>query len=112
MVLSVASTPVENAEEKALPSPAKPIDYHLLLSSFLKKHDAKLLPQLTKMLRSFYGKETKLCLHFAQKYDALNPLNRIFVSRVVDDDYNDYEKLTTLYLSIFYPQDVHEARAV
>jgi hypothetical protein len=30
----------------------------------------------------------------------------------VDEDYNDYEKLTTLYLSIFYPQDVDEARAL
>ena len=114
MVLSVdiASTPVEYVVEKALPSPSKPIDYHLLLSSFIKKHDIKLLPQLTKMLRSYAGKETKLCLRLAKKYDALNPLNRVFVSRVVDEDYNDYEKLTTLYLSIFYPQDVDEAKAL
>jgi hypothetical protein len=110
--VNVASPPVENVVEKALSSPTKPIDYHLLLSSFLKKHDAKLLPQLNKMLRSYAGKETKLCLRLAKKYDALNPLNRVFVSRVVDEDYNDYEKLTTLYLSIFYPQDVDEARAL
>lgn len=111
MVLSVdvASTPVENV---VLKKASPPIDYHLLLSSFLKKHDVKLLPQLSKMLRSHDGKETKLCLRLAKKYDALNPLNRIFLSRVVDEDYDDYEKLTKLYLSIFYPQDVDEAKAL
>lgn len=111
-MVDIASTPVEYVVEKALPSPTKPIDYHLLLSSFIKKHDMKLLPRLTKMLRSYAGKETKLCLRLAKKYDTLNPLNRVFVSRVVNEDYNDYEKLTTLYLSIFYPQDVDEAKAL
>lgn len=108
--VNVASPPVANVVEKALSSPTKPIDYQLLLSSFLKKHDVKLLPQLTKMLSLYAG--NKLCLRLAKKYDALNPLNRVFVSRVVDEDFNDYEKLTTLYLSIFYPQDVDEAKAL
>lgn len=90
----------------------KSVDYRLLLASFLKKHDSNLLPQLKKMLDTYGGKEPKLCLRLAKKFDASNPLNRVFVSLVTDEHFTDYLKLTTLYLSIFYPQDVEEAAAL
>lgn len=90
-------------------SPTKPIDFRLLLSSFLKKHDGKMISQLGKMLGENKGKEPKLCLILAKKYDAPNPLNRVFVSSVTEEHFDDFIRLTTLYLSIFYPQDVDEA---
>lgn len=89
--------------------PTKPVDYRLLLKCFLKKHDGRMISQLGKMLGKHKGKEPKLCLILARKYDASNPLNRVFVSRVTEEHFDDYVKLTTLYLSIFYPQDVDEA---
>jgi hypothetical protein len=98
-----------NLSMSTLSSPTKPVDYRLLLTCFLKKHDGKMISQLGKMLGKHKGKESKLCLILARKYDASNPLNRVFVSRVTEEHFDDYVKLTTLYLSIFYPQDVDEA---
>ena len=89
--------------------PTQPVDYRLLLKCFLKKHDGRMISQLGKMLGKHRGKEPKLCLILARKYDASNPLNRVFVSRVTEEHFDDYVKLTTFYLSIFYPQDVDEA---
>jgi hypothetical protein len=90
-------------------SPTKSVDYQLLLTCFLKKHDGRMISQLGKMLEKHKDKEPKLCLILARKYDASNPLNRVFVSRITEEHFDDYVKLTTLYLSIFYPQDVDEA---
>lgn len=90
-------------------SPTKPVDYRLLLKCFLKKHDGRMISQLGKMLGKHKGKEPKLCLMLARKYDTSNPLNRVFVSRVTEEHFDDFVELTTLYLSIFYPQDVNEA---
>lgn len=52
-------------------------------------------------------------LTMAKRFDCSNPLNRIFVDQfsphdVYDDD--GYLALTRLYLSVFYPQDVDQAR--
>ena len=45
----------------------------------------------------------------AKKYDCSNPLNAAFMKLVSDEHFDDYVSLTTLYLSIFFPQDVGEA---
>ena len=63
------------------------------------------------MLSKSKGKEAKLCLMLAKKYDCSNPLNAVFVKLVTDDHYEDdnYLALTTLFLSVFFPQDKSEA---
>lgn len=92
--------------------PPKPVDYRRVLTYFLKKRDKNRLAEVDKLLASHKGKEPKLMLTLARKYDCSNPLNRIFVDRFsCPDRYDDagYLALTRLYLSVFYPQDVGEA---
>jgi hypothetical protein len=75
-------------------------DYYILFvsrTSSFRKHDGK----ISKMLGKYRGKEPKLCLILAKKYDTVNPLNRVFVSRVTEDHFEDFVKLTTLYLRSF-----------
>ena len=47
----------------------------------------------------------------AKRYDCSNALNTVFVKLVMDEHHEDdnYLALTTLYLSVFFPQDVNEA---
>lgn len=85
------------------------IDYRRLLTSFLVKHDINLLSEVDMMLKKYRGKEPKLMLILAKKYDTSNPLNRIFLSCVTEEHLKDYVALTTLFLSIFYPQHTQEA---
>jgi hypothetical protein len=85
------------------------IDYRRLLTSFLVKHDINLLSEVDTMLKKYRGKEPKLMLILAKKYDTSNPLNRIFLSCVTEEHLKDYVALTTLFLSIFYPQHTQEA---
>ena len=61
------------------------------------------------MLKKYRGKEPKLMLILAKKYDTSNPLNRVFLSCVTDEHLKDYVALTTLFLSIYYPQNLQEA---
>ena len=89
--------------------PTMNIDYRRLLTSFLVKHDISLLSAVDAMLKKYKGKESKLMLVLAKKYDTSNPLNRIFLSCVTEEHFKDYVALTTLFLSIFYPQHVQEA---
>ena len=90
---------------------SKQIDYNKVLTAFFKKHDPKRLPDINKLLEKFKGKEPKLFLLLAKKYDCSNALNGVFVRQVTDEHLNDvnYLALTTLYLSVFFPQDVNEA---
>jgi hypothetical protein len=92
--------------------PVKPVDYRHLVASFFRKHDDKLISQTSKMLGKYRGKEPKLCLILAKKYQTANPLNRVFASQVTEEHYDDFVKLTTLFLSVFYPQDVNEAETL
>lgn len=75
----------------------------------MTKYDNKMISEVDTLLKKYSGKEPKLMLILAKKYDTSNPLNRIFISCVTEDHFNDYVALTTLYLSIFYPQHVGEA---
>lgn len=84
------------------------IDYRRLLTAFYKKHDPKKISGIDNVLLKCKGKEPKLCLMLAKKYDCSNPLNAAFMKQV-SDEHDDYVSLTTLYLSIFFPQDVGEA---
>jgi len=63
------------------------------------------------MLSKSKGKEAKLCLLLAKKYDCSNPLNAVFVKLVTDEHHKDdnYLALASLFLAAFFPQDVNEA---
>ena len=87
---------------------SKQIDYTKVLTAFFKKHDPKRLQDVNTLLEKFKGKEPKLFLLLAKKYDCSNALNGVFVRQVTDEHLN-YLALTTLYLSVFFPQDVNEA---
>lgn len=94
---------------QAMTVPTMNIDYRRLLTSFLVKHNINLISEVDTMLKKYRGKEPKLMLVLAKKYDTSNPLNRIFLSCVTEEHFKDYVALTTLFLSIFYPQHVQEA---
>ena len=85
------------------------IDYRRLLTSFLAKHDITLISEVDNLLKKYRGKEPKLMLILAKKYDTSNPLNRVFLSCVTDEHLKDYVALTTLFLAIYYPQNLQEA---
>jgi len=61
------------------------------------------------MLAKNKGKESKLCLLLAKKYDCSNPLNAVFVKLVTDEHHENYLSLTSLFLAVFFPQDTSEA---
>jgi hypothetical protein len=108
---SIATSNVEEPVSRsrtALP-PNKPIDYRRILTYFLAKKDPSKISLIDDYLSKHKGKETKLMLVLAKKYDCSNGLNRVFVDRVTDEHYTDYLALSQLYLSIFYPQDVDQA---
>lgn len=73
------------------------------------KHDISLISEVDNMLKKYRGKEPKLMLVLAKKYDTSNPLNRIFLSYVTEEHLKDYVALATLFLSIYYPQHTQEA---
>mmetsp|Transcript_19512 Transcript_19512/g.40863 ORF Transcript_19512/g.40863 Transcript_19512/m.40863 type:complete len:164 (+) Transcript_19512:259-750(+) len=96
---------------------AQATDFRKVLTYFFKKHNPSSVSKVDKLLNRYEGKESKLMLLLAKKYDCSNPLNRVFIDSVCEancDASNDeyYLALTTLYLSIFYPQDANQAEAL
>ena len=81
----------------------------IFLLYFPKKHDPSKIQDIDNMLSKSKGKETKLCLLLAKKYDCSNPLNTVFVKLVTDEHHENYLSLTSLFLAVFFPQDVKEA---
>lgn len=107
---SLALSNSSDISSGSLPLSAGRINYKRILQAFYKKHDPSKIQDIDNILSKSKGKEAKLCLMLAKKYDCSNPLNAVFVKLVTDmvkDE--DYLALTTLYLSVFYPQDVGEA---
>jgi len=87
------------------------INHKKILTAFFKKKDPEKIQDIDNLLSKNKGKEAKLFLVLAKRYDCSNALNALFVKLVTDDHYedNNYLALTTLYLSVFFPQDVNEA---
>ncbi|KAL7550605.1 hypothetical protein ACHAWF_013827 [Thalassiosira exigua] len=105
-------------DEKRLAAlPPKPIDYRRLLTIFFDKYDPEMVSEVDELLNKNSGKEPKLCLILAKKYEKSNPLNAVFTRLVGSestgtDGRRDYLALTKLYLSVFFPQDVGQAEAL
>lgn len=119
MDLTMDSKKRSSTAEGGIPLWSAAPDYRKLLTYFFRKHSPGMVPKVDKLLDSYRGKEAKLMLMLAKKHDCSNPLNRIFVDRAPaglgdggGDRDRDYLALTTLYLSVFYPQDVDQAAAL
>ncbi|KAL9181671.1 hypothetical protein ACHAXT_012014 [Thalassiosira profunda] len=89
-----------------------PIDYRRLLTLFFQKYDKKRANEVDALLKKHAGKESKLMLLLARKYDGSNALNAVFSKAVTDAHFEDHLALTQLYLSVFYPQDIAQAEAL
>jgi len=50
-------------------------DYHKLLIEFYQKHNAQRIPEVTKTLVKYKGKEPEMFAKLAQKYNTSNPLD-------------------------------------
>ena len=85
------------------------INHKKVLQAFFKKHDPQKIKDIDNILAKSKGKEEKTLLLLAKKYDCSNPLNVVFIKLVTDEHHEDYLALTTLFLAVFYPQDVGEA---
>ena len=87
------------------------INFKKLLTSFFRRYDHARLGEIETLLQRFEGKEAKLMLMLAKRYDASNPLNAVYVkyhARLSTDRLGDFTELATLYLSIFRPCDLAE----
>ncbi len=100
------------------------INFKKLLHSFFTRYDRKRVTEIDILLKRNEGKEAKLMLMLAKRYDTSNPLNAIYVSyharlsaelgaisRSADSNersHGDFATLATLYLSVFRPSDLAE----
>ncbi len=89
----------------------KRINFKKLLTSFFTRYDSNRVKDVDLLLKRNEGKEAKLCLMLAKRYDTSNPLNAVYVSyhaRLSAAELDDFATLATLYLSIFRPSDLAE----
>jgi len=87
------------------------INFKKLLHSFFTRYDRKRVTEIDILLKRNEGKEAKLMLMLAKRYDTSNPLNAIYVSyhaRLSTEEQGDCATLVTLYLSVFRPSDLAE----
>ncbi len=87
------------------------VNFNKLLTAFFSRYDPNRISEIDSLLKRNEGKETKLMLMLALRYDTSNPLNAVFVkyfSRLSVQHLDDYHALTTLYLSVFRPEDLCE----
>eukprot|EP00804_Cyclotella_cryptica_P005596 CCRYP_003074-RA/>CCRYP_003074-RA protein AED:0.03 eAED:0.03 QI:2763/1/1/1/1/0.66/3/74/286 len=83
------------------------IDYAKVLGEWAKENELNDI-NVKVLLQKNKGKEPKLFVRLAKKYNKPNALNDIFRSRASGIDSTDYHALTELYLSVFYPSDLGE----
>jgi hypothetical protein len=83
------------------------IDYTKVLDEWAKENELDNI-NVYSLLERNKGKESKLFVRLAKKYNKPNALNDIFRSRARVIDTSDYHALTELYLSVFYPSDLGE----
>jgi len=86
------------------------INFKKLLHSFFTRYDRKRVTEIDILLKRNEGKEAKLMLMLAKRYDTSNPLNAIYVSyhsRLSAEELG-FATLATLYLSVFRPSDLAE----
>lgn len=89
----------------------KRINFKVLLHKFFTRYDRKRVTEIDLLMKRNEGKEAKLMLMLAKRYDTSNPLNAVYVSyhaRLSSAELDDFTTLATLYLSIFRPSDLAE----
>lgn len=91
--------------------PSSDVDYHDILTNFLKMSDPERLHEVDSILEKCKGRETILFAVLAKEYKLPNPLNQVFLARVQSIDAKDYLALTRLFLKIFNPKVIHRAEA-
>ena len=91
---------------------SKPIDYKQLLSNFFEKHDEAKLNEVDETLSKAAGREPLLFALLASKYETSNALNSVFEERMKKAEINDYLPLLKLYLSIFHPTYLPNAKSL
>lgn len=82
------------------------------MTSYFTRYDPKRVVEIDALLKRNEGKEAKLMLMLAIKYDTTNPLTSIYLkyhSRLSNEQLDDYAVLATLFLSVFRPSDLDEA---
>ena len=103
-----------NFNASAAIDPSSEVDYHMILTAFLKDIDPKRIYEVDPILEKCKGREAILFAVLAKEYKASNPLNKVFISRMKSQsmDELDYYALTKLYLSIFNPRITHRTNAL
>eukprot|EP00986_Skeletonema_menzelii_P007239 scaffold2837_cov210-Skeletonema_menzelii.AAC.3 len=87
------------------------INFKKLLASFFRRYDPNRITEIDVLLKRNEGKEAKLMLMLAKRYDTSNPLNAVYVkyhARLSTEQLEDFTALATLYLSVFRPSDLSE----
>ena len=88
------------------------INFKKLLNSYFSRWDKKRITEIDVLLKRNEGKEAKLMLMLAKRYDTSNPLNAVYVkyhtSRLSEEQLDDFAALATVYLSVFRPSDLAE----
>ena len=108
--LPLSNSSSDVSSESIRLSPGR-INHKKILTAFFKKKDPEKIQDIDSMLSKSKGKEAKLFLMLAKRYDCSNALNAVFVKLVTNEHHEDdnYLALTTLFLSVFFPQDTSEA---
>ena len=91
---------------------SKPIDYKKLLSNFFEEHDEAKLTEVDETLSKAAGREPLLFALLASKYETSNALNSVFEERMKKAEINDYLPLLKLYLSVFHPSYLGNAKSL
>ena len=89
---------------------SKPIDYKKLLSNFFEEHDGAKLTEVDETLSKAAGREPLLFALLASKHETSNALNSVFEERMKKAEINDYLPLLKLYLSVFHPSYLPNAK--